>query len=262
MKLSSLEPLSSFALLGPGFGDGDSLLLADLRESIDSPQLIYAPFESAGHAPRTFSCRSITPVQIEVDVSISNASVTLRDTGYVEAIERIRSAIAAGDVYQVCYTLRADISATTGADLVALLCRNGLPRFLAWVRFPDGHEFVSASPELFFETNERRVRTEPMKGTARSGDCRALELSEKDQAELAMITDLLRNDLTPICKPRSVKVVCERRTIELPYALQTVSDIEGELRTGITPLDVLGSLHPGGSVTGAPKEAALEFIRE
>ena len=76
-----------------------------------------------------------------------------------------------------------------------------------------------------------------------------------------MITDLLRNDLTPVCKPRSVRVTNERRTIVLPYAIQTVSDIEGELMDTATPLDVLAVLHPGGSVTGAPKQAALEHIR-
>jgi len=262
MKLSSLESLPSFALLGPGFFDGQCALLTDLCESSGSPQLIYAPFECPGSSPKSFSYKSIQPVTIEFDVPPPNAAVTFCDDGYVQAIERIRKAIADGDVYQVCYTLRADITTVTGAELVTLLCRNGLPRFLAWVRFPNGEEFVSASPELFFETDGRKVHTEPMKGTARSDDSGELELSEKDRAELAMITDLLRNDLTPVCKPRSVKVTCERRSIELPYAVQTVSDIEGELNDGVTPLDVLASLHPGGSVTGAPKQAALEFIRE
>jgi anthranilate/para-aminobenzoate synthase component I len=262
MKLSSLESLPSFALLGPGFFDGQCALLTDLCESSGSPQLIYAPFECPGKSPRTFFCRSIETVEIDFDVPVPNAAVTLCDDGYAQAIERIRRAIADGDVYQVCLTLRADLTAVTGAELVTLLCRNGLPRFLAWVRLPGGDEFVSASPELFFETDGRQVHTEPMKGTARSDHSSALELSEKDRAELAMITDLLRNDLTPVCTPRSVKVTCERRTIELPYAVQTVSDIEGELNDDVTPLDVLASLHPGGSITGAPKQAALEFIRE
>jgi anthranilate/para-aminobenzoate synthase component I len=130
------------------------------------------------------------------------------------------------------------------------------------VRLPDGEEFVSASPELFFETRGNLVHAEPMKGTGRRDGALELELSEKDKAELAMITDLLRNDLTPVCKPRSVRVPCARRTIELPYAVQTVSDVVGELAEGMTALDVLSALHPGGSVTGAPKQAALQIIRE
>ena len=261
MKLSSLESRSNFALLGPGFGDGSCLLLTDLVASDDFPQLIYAPFECSGKSPERYSGTTICPFDIEYDVETISASVTLRDKGYAQAVEAIRSAIADGDVYQVCYTISADIDGLTGSELVALLCRYGLPRFLAWARLPGGQEFVSASPELFFESRDRRVHSEPMKGTARRDRSGALDMSEKDKAELAMITDLVRNDLTPVCKPRSVTVTCERRTIELPYALQTVSDVEGELLPGVTPLDVLASLHPGGSVTGAPKQAALQFIR-
>jgi anthranilate/para-aminobenzoate synthase component I len=59
-----------------------------------------------------------------------------------------------------------------------------------------------------------------------------------------------------------VRVASERRVLELPYALQTVSDVVGALGSGATPLDVLAALHPGGSVTGAPKQAALAMIRE
>jgi para-aminobenzoate synthetase/4-amino-4-deoxychorismate lyase len=101
-----------------------------------------------------------------------------------------------------------------------------------------------------------------MKGTARPGAGGQLEASEKDRAELAMITDLLRNDLAQVCRPRSVRVAAERRVLELPYALQTVSDVVGELEQDKTPLDVLATLHPGGSVTGAPKRAAINMIRE
>ncbi len=262
MKLSSLEHMPSFALLGPGFGDGQCNLLTDLTDTTSRPQLIYAPFECPGDSPRQLKARDIRPIQIEFEATALDVMPSLRDTGYHKAIERIRAAIAAGDVYQVCYTVRADIPRVSGADLLTLLCQNGVPRFLAWVRLPDSEEFVSASPELFFETRGNLVHAEPMKGTAGQNGALELELSEKDKAELAMITDLLRNDLTPVCQPRSVRVPCARRTIELPYAVQTVSDVTGELAEGMTPLDVLSALHPGGSVTGAPKQAALRMISE
>jgi len=254
--------MPSFALLGPGFGDGQCALLTDLAETTSQPQLVYAPFECPGDSPRRFKACDHGPVQIEFATISTDVTPSLRDTGYREAIERIRAAISAGDVYQVCYTVRADIPRVSGADLLTLLCQSGVPRFLAWARLPDGEEFVSASPELFFETRGNLVHAEPMKGTGGRDGALELELSEKDKAELAMITDLLRNDLTPVCKPRSVRVPCARRTIELPYAVQTVSDVTGELAAGMTPLDVLSALHPGGSVTGAPKQAALQMIRE
>ena len=261
MRLSALEKLESFALLGPGFGQGRFTLLRELHED-NSSQLVYAPFEASGKSPRGFRCGSIATVDIEFDVSPRPVDSLLRDDGYRDIIERIRTAIAAGDVYQVCYTVRAELGPATGSELLAIMCGRGVPRFAAWVRLPDGEEFVSASPELFFETNGREVHSEPMKGTAAPDSAGFLQSSEKDLSELAMITDLVRNDLAQICRPRSVRVACERRIIELPYAIQTVSDVVGELSDEATPLDVLAVLHPGGSVTGAPKQAALKMIHD
>ncbi|NMC44939.1 MAG: chorismate-binding protein [candidate division Zixibacteria bacterium] len=261
MRLSAVEDYESFALLGPGFGNGRFILLTGLHED-SPPQLVYTSFETSGARPRGFRCESMEAVDIEFDVTPRAVTPILHDDGYRDIIERIRTAIAGGDVYQVCYTVRAEIGPTTGAELLTLMCGRGVPRFAAWVHLPDGTEFVSASPELFFETDGCRVHSEPMKGTAAPDAAGFLVSSEKDLAELAMITDLIRNDLTQVCVPRSVTVACERRIIELPYALQTVSDVVGEMAEGMTPLDILAALHPGGSVTGTPKTAALAMIQQ
>jgi len=262
MKLSSLEKLPSFALLGPGFGQGRFILLTDLVETESNPQLIYAPFETAGKTPRKYTFRCQTIDNLEFDSVPCKLTPRLHSEGYRETIGRIRHAIADGDVYQVCYTVRAEIDDISGAQLLSVMCSRGIPRFAAWVRLPHGEEFVSASPELFFETSGRQIHAEPMKGTAGPDSAGFLQSSDKDKSELAMITDLVRNDLTPVCRPRSVRVACERRLIELPYALQTVSDVVGDLADKATPLDALAALHPGGSVTGAPKQAALTMINE
>lgn len=262
MRPASLEPLSSFALLGPGFSGSDWLLLTDLRAEQVAPQLVYLPFEAPGYSWRGFGGQS-QAVSVQLDAPPTSLAASLSHRGYRETVERIRDAIAAGDVYQVCYTLRAQLGAVNGAQLLSALCRAGVPRFAAWVRLPDGEEFVSASPELFFEIDGPRIRSEPMKGTARPdlAGRAAFEASEKERSELAMITDLVRNDLAQVCQPRTVRVACDRRTIELPYAVQTVSEVVGELPPKATPLDALAVLHPGGSVTGTPKLAALEMIR-
>jgi anthranilate/para-aminobenzoate synthase component I len=76
-----------------------------------------------------------------------------------------------------------------------------------------------------------------------------------------MITDLLRDDLQPLCVPRSVTVPSPRRFLELPYAVQAVSDVRGELVPEVGLRDVLARVQPGGSVTGAPRPAALRMIR-
>lgn len=261
MRPTDLEPLESFALLGPGFGHGRARLLTGLGQGDSGPRLVYCGFEDDPRHPTVLRSARCEEIQLEAEPHRPLA-ISLPEDDYREAVCAIREAIAAGDVYQVCHTLRAPLlgEGLGGADVLAAMSRAGLARFAAWVRLPSGLEFVSSSPELFFEVRGAHVRSEPMKGTAARADAAALEASEKDRCELAMITDLVRNDLTPLCEPRSIDVPHERRVLELAYALQTVSDVTGRLAAGNGPLEVLAALHPGGSVTGAPKRAALEMI--
>ena len=263
MKPADLQALPSFALLGPGFGGAPFLLLRDLQaQSCANAWLVFARFEDSGASALKLTASSISPCVVEFGNKLGGLPIALAASDYADKVEQIREAIARGDVYQVCLTLRARIAGASGAEILSLMCRRGVPRFAAWVRLPDGSEFVSASPELFFETDGRLVHAEPMKGTARPDAGGVLAASEKDRAELAMITDLVRNDLAQVCQQKTVRVENQRRVLQLPYALQTVSDVVGILDAGKGALDVLAALHPGGSVTGAPKPAALAMIRE
>lgn len=259
MKPAHLESEPSFALLAPGYtGSSTWTLLRDLHPD-DGGELVFLPYEA--RTPERYRARHTEhPDRIDLEPTLSPA-VEFAAGGYPEAVEAIREAIASGDVYQVCLTLRARVIGVGGSELFSALCRHGPSPYAAWVRFPDGRELVSASPELLLGREGDTVRSEPMKGTARVGEGRILRASEKDRAELAMITDLVRNDLTPVCRPRSIRVVDDRRSVQLPYAVQTVSVIEGELAEGRSDLDALAALHPGGSVTGAPKVAALQMIQ-
>jgi len=262
MRLTEIEGLPSFALLGPGFGGRPFLLLSDLRSMAAGPaSLVFAGFEQHGRDAVTLGAGTTETCTIEFEPQERPFSVISDFADHSRKVAQIREAIAAGDVYQVCLTVRARLGAQGGAEILSRMCRDGIPRFAAWVRMPDGLEFVSASPELFFEITGRKVRSQPMKGTARPEQGMALAGSEKDRAELAMITDLIRNDLSKVCRPKSVRVVKERHTLLLPYAAQTVSDVVGIIDEDKSAMDVLAALHPGGSVTGAPKEAALEMIR-
>jgi anthranilate/para-aminobenzoate synthase component I len=263
MKLAELETVPSFALLGPGFSDDGFLLLRDLRPAASAdPLLVFARFEEPGARALKLAAATVSPCSIDFDDNPRPLDVALAAPDYAVKVAHIREAIACGDVYQVCLTVRALVSQASGAQILSLMCRRGVPRFAAWVRLPDGSEFVSASPELFFETDGRQVHAEPMKGTASPSAGGVLDASEKDRAELAMITDLVRNDLAQVCRQKTIRVANQRRVLKLPYALQTVSDIVGALDDGKTPLDVLAALHPGGSVTGAPKQAALAMIHK
>jgi para-aminobenzoate synthetase/4-amino-4-deoxychorismate lyase len=189
-------------------------------------------------------------------------------TWQAAAVAAIRAAIAAGDVYQACLTARVTVGqpGVAGAALFAALHRDGAGGFTpfpwsAWVKFPNGSELISASPECFFRVNGGVITTEPMKGTGPLDGEAALLASRKERAELAMITDLLRNDLTPLCVPKSVAVVAPRKLVRLRYALQMVAEITGTLRDGVALPEILASLHPGGSVVGAPKEAAYALLQ-
>lgn len=251
IALSSLR--DDFALLSPGYSGTNAWTLVDLASPGDAG-VWFAHAE--GRAERVSG--TAQPVTLRFDVAPATPAVTLDDEGFLNGVRTIRERIAAGDVYQVNLTTRAALSDVDGASLLAKFCAHGVPRFAAWVKSSRWGEFVSASPELLVETNARWIHVEPMKGTASSAD--VLLSSEKDRAELAMITDLLRDDLHQLCEPRSVQVTNERRLITLPYAVQSVADVEGTLRGDVTLDEVLRVVHPGGSVTGAPRDAALALI--
>lgn len=255
LKLSSLQTQDNFALLAPGFSTHGHWTL--FEESPDHKAALW--YANAEGQPQriTGRARAVEPI---FDVPVAPLKVALDETGFLEGVTKIREHIAAGDVYQVNLTLRAALTCESGAHLLTVFCRKAVPRFAAWVKSPKLGELVSASPELLVETNDRWIHVEPMKGTAPPAQRAWLEDSEKDRAELAMITDLLRDDLHRLCEPHSVHVVNERRMIELPYVVQAVADIEGELPKQTTLEQVLEAVHPGGSVTGAPREAALQYI--
>ena len=127
---------------------------------------------------------------------------------------------------------------------------------------------ISLSPETFFILREGKIMTQPIKGTRpRSSDAlidererASLETNEKERAELSMITDLLRNDLSIVSQPGSVIVEDSGTIIETPSVWHRASRISGSIRPGMNRIDVLSSLIPGGSITGCPKRSAMEGI--
>jgi para-aminobenzoate synthetase component 1 len=254
-QLSQLTHLTDFALFAPGFTDGTAWTLVDLTRPGDTG-VWFARAE--GNAERVSG--EARRVNLSLDVLPAELDVQLDERGFVDGVRAIRERIAAGDVYQVNLTTRATLNDVSGAALLSRLCARGVPRFAAWVKSSRFGEFVSASPELLVETRGRWVHVEPMKGTATNAE--TLLASEKDRAELAMITDLLRDDLHRLCVPRSVTVTNERRLIPLAYAVQSVADVEGRLRDDVSLAELFSVVHPGGSVTGAPRPAALSVIAE
>jgi para-aminobenzoate synthetase component 1 len=172
----------------------------------------------------------------------------------------IREAIAAGDVYQVnlCRVLSAPVG--HDADVAALgaaLAQGNPAPYSAVIRLPDhGVHVASASPERFLRRDGRTVESKPIKGTAAATD----GFLPKDRAENVMIVDLVRNDLGRVCEYGSVTVTGLCEIEPHPGLFHLVSTVRGHLREGVGWPELIGATFPPGSVTGAPKLAALEVI--
>jgi len=179
--------------------------------------------------------------------------------------------IRQGETYQVCLTNEISTQAKVDPlELYRVLRKTNPAPYAAFIRWPGG-AVLSASPERFLSVSEaKHVEAKPIKGTiARDADPTvdrqlALELgrSSKDRAENIMIVDLLRNDLSRVCRPGSVVVpkLCDIESYATVH--QMVSTVHGELRDGHSAIDLLRAAFPGGSMTGAPKVRTLELIHQ
>ncbi len=179
---------------------------------------------------------------------------------YAAGVGAIRRAIAAGEVYQVNLCRRMSAPLPTGFRPLALagaLARVNPAPFAATVDAPSaGIAVVSASPELFLRRRAHLVETRPIKGTATPSG----PFLDKDRAENVMIVDLMRNDLGRVCEFGSVDVTALCAEERHPGLRHLVSTVRGRLRPDAGWLELLAATFPPGSVTGAPKLAAVSMI--
>ena len=191
--------------------------------------------------------------------------------GYLEAVARAREYVFAGDIFQVNLSQRfeAPIEESPWQLYRRLRATNPAP-FAAYLELPEA-AVLSASPERFLHVDSAgRVETRPIKGTRPRGAWpeddaalgRALTESPKDRAENLMIVDLMRNDLSRVCAPGSVRVAELFALEQYATVHHLVSTVVGRLAPGADALDLLRAAFPGGSITGAPKLRAMEIIHE
>jgi len=191
------------------------------------------------------------------------------ESSYGKLIESVKQRIGAGDVYQVCLTHRLELPFTGDPFGVYTDLRSSNPSpFAAYLALPEA-TIVGSSPERFLRlTLDRRVESRPIKGTRprgasplQDGQLRTELLgSEKDRAENVMIVDLVRNDLGRVCETGSVIVNELCALEEHATVFQLVSTVTGRLREDRDLLDLLRCTFPPGSMTGAPKLAALRIL--
>ncbi len=185
---------------------------------------------------------------------------SLDEPSYVRAVRSVREHIGRGEVYQanICRVLRTPLHPRS--DIVALHDRliSGNPApYAGTLRLPEHDVHIaSASPELYLRRRGDHVQSGPIKGTGHRPD----DLLDKDRAENVMIVDLVRNDLGRVCRTGSVTVPGLLQLEAHPGLVHLVSTVAGDLLPGTRWSEILAATFPPGSVTGAPKLAALDII--
>lgn len=205
----------------------------------------------------------------DVEYTVSPPVLDIEKAAYLDGVEEIREAIAAGETYQVNYTTRQRFNVSGNPfQLYRRMCRNQQASFCAWLDI-NSHLILSASPELFFSLENDLLTMKPMKGTAdrmpQSKDDlqqrEQLANSIKDRAENLMIVDLVRNDLATIAGTGTVAVTSLFDVETFPTVHQMTSTVTARIRPEIELVDIFSALFPCGSVTGAPKPHTMKIIK-
>jgi para-aminobenzoate synthetase component 1 len=236
---------------------------SDLR-ALDSSGFwaVVLPFEGDPICARFASVRPARPWPGEPwrGPAVEDWTSSLSAERFQDGVRSIRQSIAAGDVYQVNLTRRMSAPMPPNGDVAALgaaLAEGNPAPYSAVVRLPsEGCAVASASPERFLWRDGDLVSSAPIKGTAREPS----GLTAKDRAENVMIVDLVRNDLGRVCDYGSIEVPALLELEHHPGLVHLVSTVTGRLRSGMGWADAIDATFPPGSVTGAPKIAALEQI--
>lgn len=189
---------------------------------------------------------------------------------YRKKFDELKENIRVGEIYQACLTFPFfGPEVENSRDLFAQLLRISPAPMAAYLE-NIGRQILSLSPERFVEWDGEKIETKPIKGTRPRGKNDAEDKkmladilkNEKERAELNMITDLLRNDLSKVSKPGSVKVLEHRAIQKLPSVWHTYSQIVAETKDDIRSWDIIEAMFPGGSISGCPKKRAVEILKD
>ncbi len=201
--------------------------------------------------------------QVATAPVIQNVATSITQQQFEKDISKIQEWIRSGDTYQVNHTYRihGELSGTPLSAYEVLRQKQPGP-YGAYIEHPNGW-ILSCSPEWFLQKSGNTLMTKPMKGTAKVGESSSEELHDdvKNRAENVMIVDLLRNDLSKISKPGSVKVPHLFEVQQHGDVLQMTSTISSRSKDHLRLKELLQAIFPCGSVTGAPKKRTMELIQ-
>jgi anthranilate synthase component 1 len=212
----------------------------------------------------------------EVDLDVTpDPTPRITPLDYRGAVEVSKRHIVDGDVFQVVISQRFDHEITADPIDVYRVLRTLNPSpymYLLSLHEPDGEPYsiVGSSPEALVKVDEGRVYMHPIAGSRPRGGspdedlafAAALEEDPKERAEHLMLVDLARNDLLKVCVAGSVEVSEFMQVERFSHIMHLVSSVEGDLRDGVTPMEVFRATFPAGTLSGAPKPRALQIIDE
>ncbi len=196
---------------------------------------------------------------------------SLSKKNYEEAFAKIQKHLQAGDCYQINLTQQFSVPVRENAWGIYQRLRKTSPAPYACYFNLGSFQILSSSPECFLQSSgDGTITTRPIKGTRKRGAdvdedrrlLQELQYSEKDHAELLMITDLERNDFGKICEPGSVEVLQLNQPESFAQVHHLISVVRGKLKSTADIADAIVAMMPGGSITGAPKRRAMQIIEE
>ncbi|MHB1264159.1 MAG: anthranilate synthase component I family protein [Gemmatimonadaceae bacterium] len=212
----------------------------------------------------------LEPLALDPTAPPAEGDTTFEEKEFIAAVERIKEYIVAGDAFQVLLArrIRVPLDFDTTSLYRALRALNPSPYMYHLLL--DGVELVGSSPELLVRSQGGRVTVRPIAGTRPRGRSPAedealgaeLLADPKERAEHLMLVDLGRNDVGRVARYGSVAVTEMLAVERYSHVLHLVSQVEGELREGLTAMDAFRAAFPAGTMTGAPKVRAMEIIDE
>lgn len=255
--------------LSTGFLECSALETADTRKLLRLKNLCTTPPHSTELLPESATFSAPTP--------------SMNREEYIDGVKTVLEHIRSGDTYQLClssafsmtvpdnFSTKATCSSgnTKQCDAIGLfmhLWQNYPAAYYAWFTSEDA-KIISTSPECFLRVDNGIITSEPIKGTMAFDEfsedmLTELRESPKESAELSMIVDLIRNDISTHCEYGSVTVERHKDIFTVDNMLQMYSVVRGTLKTESTCLDLLFDAFPGGSITGCPKLRTMKIIEK
>jgi len=252
-KISLEGPQSSYKVVLNYYELGELIELGESPE--DLPLVMFLEFSNVSE----FKFKNL-----KTSIKVTTESFEEKKS-YDEKFDSVKASLEYGHCYQINLTTPSTYSFDSSVEELCHKFFNysALSEFAHYINLPVlKKSILSNSPECLFVKEGNRLLTRPIKGTVTSEEgIEHLESSVKDESELNIITDLLRNDLSRIGRNFS-KVNSEKSFLKVPGLVHQYSEIEVELEGSETLYDIMWAMFPGGSITGAPKKRVIKLIKE